>query len=99
MFLEYSKVRYRKKTKANSVCIRYFHRITIWLEICSAQSITRPGDDDNILAPLHRTVNPRNTPVFLELLYYQVSETVSVAVDLKERIVLLLVTFVPRKRL
>jgi hypothetical protein len=39
MFLEYSKVMYRKKTKANPVCMEYFSGITTCLEICYAQSI------------------------------------------------------------
>jgi hypothetical protein len=39
MFLEYSKLMYRKKTKANSVCIEYFSGITTCLEICYAQFI------------------------------------------------------------
>ena len=39
MFLEYSKVMYRKNTKAISVCIEYFSGITTCLEICYAQSV------------------------------------------------------------
>lgn len=56
MFLEVKRLRQNL-----SVSEFFLGSLFGYIEICYVQSITRLGDDGNILAPFYRTVNPRNT--------------------------------------